>query len=328
MMEKRFIAMVLVAILLIVSIIACGSTPEEQPSAPDIEDSEIVADETEPSEEQLPTEPPSPEASEEVEISFYGISVVDPDEPGMFYSAEEGKHLVSIEVAIENNSGEAISVNPLNTTLIDNQGLAYMLDLGSSENHDQIDTLDLFPGERIRGWISFKIEDGSSPSKIKYELDMWTGEVVEADLTQTIAMPEWSLFTPVLQFPGLGETSSVAGYSLSALSVVDPSQPGILYTPEEGLRLISIEIMVRNESGAESLSVNPLYAYLVDNIGFIYAVELGSSDLGQIDTLDLAAGEAAKGYVTFEVPQGNSALYVRYVTDFWGDADPLVVGLR
>jgi len=328
MFKNRYVSIVLVSTLLISFIIACGSTPEVQPSSPEIEDSEITVDEAQPSEEQLPMETIVPESDEGIGISFFGLNVVDPDEPGMFYSAEEGKHLVSVEVVIENYSGESISVNPLHTTLIDSQGLAYMPELGASETHDQINTLDLFPGERISGWISFKIEDGSPPSKIKYEVDMWTGEVVEADLSQISAMPEWTLFTLAVQLPSLGEASSVAGYSLSALSVVDPSQPGVLYTPEEGLRLISIEIIVRNESGAESLSVNPLYAYLVDNYGFVYAVELGSSDLGQIDTLDLAVGEAAKGYVTFEVPERHSALYIRYVTDYWGDADPLTVGLR
>ena len=327
-MEKRAIAISLVAALLFASIIACGSTPEAQPSAPEIEEAEGVSEDTASMDEPLPTEPPAQEVVEEAKILFYGVSVVDPDEPGMFYTAEEGKHLVSIEVVIENDSGEVISVNPLNTTLIDNQGLAYMSELGSSENLAQIDTLDLFPGEKIRGWISYKIEDGSVPAKIKYELDMWTGEIIEAELSQLSSMPEWSPITPVLQFPGLGETSTIAGYSLSALSVVDPAQPGVLYSAKEGVRLISVEIMARNESSSDTLSVNPLYAYLVDDFGFVYAAELGASDLGQIDTLDLAEGEAAKGYVTFEVPQEHSALYVRYVTDFWGDSDPLVAGLK
>jgi hypothetical protein len=67
---------------------------------------------------------------------------------------------------------------------------------------------------------------------------------------------------------------------------------------------------------------------MIDNLGFVYDAELGSSDLGQIDVLDLSSGEAAKGYVTFEIPDCRSPLYIRYVTDFWGFEEPLVAGLN
>jgi hypothetical protein len=254
--------------------------------------------------------------------------VVDPDEPGLFYSPEEGKHIISIEIVIDNGSDESASINPLNATLIDSQGLAYMAELAASDTYDQIETLDLYPGERIHGWISFAVEDGSTPAKLKYELDMWTGEMLEVDLAEIGSPPEWEELSVALAIPKLGETHTVSDYSLTALEVVDPSEPGLLYTPVAGLRLISVEIQIKNETGSDPLSVNPLYAYLVDNHGFVYGAELGSSELGQIDVLDLAAGEAAKGYVTFEIPEDRMPFYLRYVTDFWGFEEPLTVGLQ
>lgn len=328
MFLKRVLTVLIVVSALSLSILACGPSDIFDTDVSSLEPtstptSTIAVPEPDRPEEEEPTETPEP--STEGKASITALSIVDPDEPGLLYSPEEGKHLVSIEVVIENKSDESISVNPLDANLIDNQGFVTMVELGSSDTHDQIETLDLYPGERIQGWISFKIEDGASPAKLKYELDMWTGETLEANLSELSPFPEWQ---KISLNPNLGGISIVSDYSLTAWSVVDPSPPGSLYTPEEGLRLISVDIIVKNWTGSDQLSVNPLYAYLVDDYGFVYAAELGSSELGQIDTLDLSAGEAATGYVTFEVPEGRAALYLRYVTDFWGSDDPLVVSLQ
>ena len=42
------------------------------------------------------------------------------------------------------------------------------------------------------------------------------------------------------------------GYSLTALQVKDPAEPGILYVKEEGKRLIAVEIIVGNVSFPET----------------------------------------------------------------------------
>jgi hypothetical protein len=130
-----------------------------------------------------------------------------------------------------------------------------------------------------------------------------------------------------LEYPNLGNVSQGDGISLSALSVVDPSPCSIIHYVSAGSHLVSVEILIRNESASEPHGVNALNAYLVDTLGFVYAVELGASELGQIDTIDIAEGEAAKGFVTFEIPDGREPLCIHYLADLWGDELPLTVGL-
>jgi len=212
-------------------------------------------------------------------------------------------------------------------TLVDDQGIVHLPELGASDQYGQIRTLDLFPGERIKGWISFAIEDGSFVAKLKYELDIWTGDIIEAKLGDTPSEPQWELYAPALTAPNLGDIHTLSGYSITAEALFDPALPSSFYNVVEGTRLVAVHILVRNVSGAESLSVNPLYCSLVDGFGFVYEAELGATDLGQIDTLDLATGEAAQGYVAFQIPADRNPLYIRYSTDFWGFDEPLLVGL-
>jgi hypothetical protein len=258
---------------------------------------------------------------------LYAIAVVDPSPPGMFYSPQSGTHLVSIELVIDNQSSQPVSVNPLYATLVDDQGLVHAAQLAATDEYPQLDTLGLYPGERIRGWVSFPVEDGSSPSRVKYELGMFSGEYLEASIDASAAEPQWQPVAPSLQAQHLGEVHTLSGYSLSALEVVDPAPASGFFTSTEGHHLVSVKVLLRNESAADPLSVNPLYCVLVDDYGFVHSAELGASDLGQIDTLDVATGEAAQGYVSFQLPDGRIPLYVRYSTDFWGMDEPLMAGL-
>lgn len=273
-----------------------------------------------------PTAAPVEESAGPADLALYVSSVVDPAAASMFYTAQAGQHLVSVNVIVDNQSGEAVSINPLNATLVDSQGLLHSAELGAAEDQAQIATMDLHPGERIQGWITFSVEDGSTPAKVKYELDMFSGQHLEADVGA--AVPTFELFSGEIVAPRLGDTGSAGGYTLMAEQVVDPAPTSSFFTPTAGYRLVSVNALVRNESGSDALSVNPLYFYLVDDYGFVYAAELGSSDLGQIDTLDVASGEAVKGYVSFQVPEGRVPLYLRFATDLWGEGEPLVAGLQ
>jgi hypothetical protein len=304
--------------------LACGSSEPTAPP-PTAEPGEISTPVEGPPTEALPVateEPPQPSGP-----AIYALAIVDPSPPGMFYTVQPGTRLVSVELVFDNQSPDAISVNPLYATLVDDQGLVHTAELAASDDYPQIATVSLYPGERIRGWVSFAVEDGSSPARIKYELDMFTGELVEAPIGPTLSEPELAPFAPVISAPRLGDVSTVAGYSLSADEVVDPAPPSSFFSPDTGYHLVSVRIFLRNESATDPLSVNPLYCFLVDNHGFVYAAELGSSDLGQIDTVDIATGEAARGYVSFQVPDDRTPLYVRYSTDFWEAGEPLVAGL-
>ena len=75
-----------------------------------------------------------------------GVSVIDPATPGMLYTAAEGTKLIAVEVIISNLSGDNISINPLNSTLLDQDGFTYQVELGGVD--DQLATLNISPRKK------------------------------------------------------------------------------------------------------------------------------------------------------------------------------------
>ena len=309
--------------------LACGSaTPTSEPPKISTATSELGV--TQPPADTPTTEAPAVELYLGDAIQNYGyaltaLSVADPATPGMLYQAETGKKLVAVEVIISNVSGDVLGVNALNATLLDNDGFVYQAELGGVD--DQIGTLDLNPGEQVRGWISFKISENATAAKIKYSTETFVSKFLQASLTPPpgghtqIALS----LTPTIPSSKLGDVVEQFGYSLSATNVEDPTSPGILYSPIQGYKLVAVEITLGNVSGAKSLSVNPLYAYLVDSNGFVYWAELGGRD-SQIDTMDLNVGEKAKGWVSFTIPDSATPAYIKDQTEVFS-SNYLITGL-
>lgn len=331
---------ILVLAVLVLAALACGSdadtdadaagdtaadaeeTVAEEPS----EAADVTEEEAEPAEEAEPVE--EPEETEEPEVTAVQIiplEVLDNAEPGMFADVPAGSRLVGVRLAVENGSGEALTINPLNFTLRDQEGLVYDAELAASDQYAQLATLILQSNERIEGWVFYILEEGVEPTAIKMTANIFSSEGVTAELSD-LQTPTWE---PIAEAPevGLGEPVSDRGVELTALSVVDPATPGILYTPVEGMRLVAIETQIRNVDAAEPISVNPLYVYLVDDLGFVYEAELGATEEEQIGTRELATSEAMKGFVAFELPDGRNPLYIRYAPDLFDENEYLEVGL-
>jgi len=249
--------------------------------------------------------------------AFTGISVQDPTTPGLLYTATAGEKLIAVQVIISNLSGDMLSVNPLSATLVDTEGFTYQTELGGVD--DQIPTLDLNAGERVKGAIAFEIPDNASPASIKYAIETFGSRFLQASLIPApdnhIAVSE-PASTPANPLPGLGEVVENFGYSLSATAVENPATPGILYTPRQGYKLVAIEIILGNASGSQSLSVNPLYAYLVDDDGFVYSTELGGRE-NQVATGQLSIGEKVRGWVAFEIPDNATPASIKYATELF-----------
>lgn len=66
----------------------------------------------------------------------------------------QGGAFTSVKVTITNNGTEKISVNPLYFTITDTDGSKHQAELGQDKN--QIDTMDLEPGEKTTGIITGK----------------------------------------------------------------------------------------------------------------------------------------------------------------------------
>lgn len=66
----------------------------------------------------------------------------------------DGGAFTSVKVTVTNNGDETIGVNPLYFTITDTDGSKHTAELGEDEN--QIDTVDLAPGEKVTGVITGK----------------------------------------------------------------------------------------------------------------------------------------------------------------------------
>lgn len=321
---RRYRLALALAVLMLVSL-ACGeATPtsedEVRTATPDVAVTQAPTEqETAAPEPTLaPTNAPEPQPLylgdivEQYDYLLSALSVEDPTTPGMFYEPEAGKKLVAVEIIVGNVSGEMLSVNPLNATLLDSDGFIYQPELAGREG--QIVTVDLDPGEKARGWVAFELPEGATAASIKYAVEAFGNKVLQADLTPPPDgyVPDTAALA-ILPAPlesGLGDVVEQDGYSLSATAVEDPTTPGMFYEAKEGYKLVAVEILVGNESG-EALSVNPLYAVLVDNNGFVYQLELGGRD-DQLATVDLNAGERVQGWVAFELPMDASPVSIKY----------------
>lgn len=329
--NRRHVPIIALAVLILISL-ACGGTSAT--SEPRVKTATPEAGATKAPPEQatntpeptaVPTDTPEPEPQplylgdvvEQYDYLLSAVTVEDPTTPGQFYKPESGKKLVAVEVIVGNVSGDPITVNPLNATLLDSEGFTYQPELGGRDG--QIATIDLNPGEKARGWIAFEIPEGATAASIKYAIKTFGSKVLQVGLAQPpeghVPNTEALSVVPEGPLPKLGDVVEQYDYSLSSVSVEDPTTPGMLYKPKEGYKLVAVEIVVGNVSG-EILKVNPLNATLVDSNGFVYPPELGGRD-GQLAVVELSAGEKAKGWIAFEIPEDATPTSIKYTVEIF-----------
>jgi hypothetical protein len=126
-------------------------------------------------------ETPLGQEAQDFGVGLTAVTLEDPATPGMFYEAQPGTRLVAVEITVSNAGAEAVSVNPLYTSLVDADGFVYEAELAARDG--QIDTLDLAPGERVRGWVAFTIPEGAQPAGIRW------GTPLSGDILQVSVQP-------------------------------------------------------------------------------------------------------------------------------------------
>jgi hypothetical protein len=334
--NNRRIVLWTIVVVMVVLVLACGestSTAETTvrtatPTAESVAADEDVGQVAEPDEPADVEQEPSPTPTEvETPTELYlgdavsehgyalcAIEVEDPAPHGMFYTEQPGKKLVTVRLVVGNIAGDPHTVNPLNAVLIDDDGLTYDLELAGRDS--QMATAGINHGEKIEGWVAFSIDEGATPTALRYNFGgLFGNETVRVSL---VPPPEGYSpssdvldVTPEVPDAKLGDLAVASGVSLSAVSVEDPTAPSMLYSEEEGHKLVAVEIVVGNE-GDEAISVNPLYAYLVDDRGYVYGLDLASIEKDQLATVDVDAGEKVKGWVGFTIPEAATPAAVKY----------------
>lgn len=253
------------------------------------------------------------------------LGIADPAKPSEFFKVDAGRKLVAVELVLGNAGEGTVSVNPLYATLVDATGQVYQPEITALG--DQLQSMELEKGEKVRGWIGFQVAPDAQPATLKYELGLF-GKTLAVSLLPPPAgyTPDQALLATAPPAPavGLGTPAENQGAALTALRVEDPSKASLPVTLGAGMRLVSVEIQLENK-GAEKLSANPLYAYLVDDQGYVHSAELFGRD-GSLPSLDLATGEKARGWVSFKLPEGAKPFALKYQLDLF-EGNFVTVGL-
>ena len=329
-------------LILALTLAACGTASPTQESSPagasdtpaiataSETSAEVVATATEPEPTQAPSLTPEPTQAPSLtptpaerylgDIVEHGgvwltaLTVQDPATPGMFASIGEGNKLVAIEVVIGNSGSAPISVNSYYAELIDADGFVYQPGILVLDSDIELDTVTLFKGEKVKGWIPFEIPQEAIPSLLIYKPDPFGEIELEASLLPAPAghVADTTLLAATPESPEvrLGETATAGGAALTVLTVEDPSAPGLLTSDIPGTRFVSVQVVFENQSAAE-LSVNSLYCYLVDDQGYVYAAEPFGRDDG-LEATDLAQGRKVQGWVTFRIPEESKPAAFKY----------------
>nr|WP_231628227.1 DUF4352 domain-containing protein [Streptomyces sp. Z38] len=90
----------------------------------------------------------------------------------------DGSDYTSVRVTVVNDGDDEVSVNPLYFTITDTDGTKHTVELGVDE--EQIDTVDLAPGENISGTVTGK---GTFTPKYVTYTDGLLGDPVRVDVS-------------------------------------------------------------------------------------------------------------------------------------------------
>lgn len=112
-----------------------------------------------------PDTPPTqqPPASNGIEVSG---KLIQNCKRYSIYKPVDGKELQGVTVTLRNNTNKPLSVNPLNFRAVSKDGFVYPPDLASCEG--QIDTVNIAPGQAIRGVVGFHIDPGAEIVSVQF----------------------------------------------------------------------------------------------------------------------------------------------------------------
>ena len=143
-----------------------------------------------PTDTSEPTQAPEPTEAPSSDYSLSVVGVEDPATPRPRHEPKEGTKALAVEVILGNVSGDTHRVNPLNGTLVDQDGFSYYPELAAREG-GYIDGIDLAPGEKVRGWIPFEVPVGTVASYIKYQFSGYPDITLIASVdSESLKAPE------------------------------------------------------------------------------------------------------------------------------------------
>jgi len=173
MIKKVFWVPVLVAMLLVLALSACGEKTGAEMTA-----TALAAVTNSPAET---SEPGSNRLGEWVEgsgLAMVARAIEDPAVPDTArYQPKPGTRLVAIHFELGSLSGTHHGT-PHAAKLIDSRGVKYEPVYGAMAEHPEIESVAVEMGERVSGWIAYELPEDAVPEFLEYKPDVW-GRYIE-----------------------------------------------------------------------------------------------------------------------------------------------------
>lgn len=131
-----------------------------------------------------------------------------------------------------------------------------------------------------------------------------TGATISAPASTDVKLPAKNVTGKV------GVPVPLTAATITVVSA-DPNykDPNEFSQPKAGNRFVAVEVLYEN-GGTETVSYNPFDWKLTDSAGFSYQQNYSGKEPA-LHSGDLAAGEKARGFITYEVPQSASGLALK-----------------
>ena len=124
--------------------------------------------------------------------------------------------------------------------------------------------------------------------------------------------------TPTPETAGIGYFIEWTDMRVSLLEAVVYTDYNEYFGPDEGFKYVSV--LVEYEALVDDVSYNPLYWKLVDSQSYGYDYYFMGKEPALDSSNGLKAGRKAKGWLTFQVPVGETAFYL-VLSDFTHDGE-------
>src|SRR4029453_644844 len=164
-----------------------GSTENTTNSTKEAEATTAATEEPEETDAPEQTEAPSSVAAvpgaqaESNHIRIYFNGMKDPWVPdNQFGQPQAGKRFVSFDVTIEYfNDSDTHGANPFNFGLSDTQDYSYDPGVAVIDPEPRLQAVDLRPGQKTRGWVSFEVGADSALKVLRYQPNFLKDDYVE-----------------------------------------------------------------------------------------------------------------------------------------------------
>ena len=126
------------------------------------------------------------QTGDEIKISdrvFVVLQTVDYLEQYEALQPPAGFQYIAVEVSLKNEGKNDLSYNPLDFKLQDDSGYSYDISW-LAKQQPSFDTGTLYPGDTIRGFITYSVKNDTNNLKLVYYPDIWQKNKVTVDLNR------------------------------------------------------------------------------------------------------------------------------------------------